>query len=59
VPPRVRIGAKNSTCTRFGKGFPALLVAEMPFFTGFFVSTAGAGARERAPMLRLSLRCQA
>jgi hypothetical protein len=38
VPPRERIGAKNSTCTRFGKGFSALLVAEMPFFQGFFVS---------------------
>ncbi|HWG31033.1 MAG TPA: hypothetical protein VN676_10815, partial [Steroidobacteraceae bacterium] len=38
VPPRERIGAKNSTCTRFGKGFSALLVAEKPFFQGFFVS---------------------
>src|SRR6185437_7754406 len=41
VPPRERIGAKNSTCTRFGKGFSALLVAEKPFFQGFFVSGCG------------------
>src|SRR6185312_15931813 len=73
VPPRERIGAKNSTCTRFGKGFSALLVAEMPFFQGFFVSGCRASgarlrrarararlerARRRVRMLRLSLRCQ-
>jgi hypothetical protein len=73
VPPRERIGAKNSTCTRFGKGFSALLVAEMPFFQGFFVSGCGASVarrwserararhertHQRTRMLRLSLRCQ-